>query len=170
MSELRRDIKSLYVFNEIFSFLHEKQKLDIIIYNKQLQKFYEIDIEKYKKVSGKYRKGEKNGKGSEYTLNTNILIFEGEYMNGKRNGPGIEYHNNGKIKFEGKYLNGKRNGEGKEYYDNGALEFEGEYLNGIRWNGKGYNINGIIDFQIKNGNSKGKEYHDDGKLEFGGEY
>ena len=29
---------------------------------------------------------------------------------------------------------------------------EGEYFNGKRCNGKGYNNNGIIDFEIKNGN------------------
>ena len=55
-----------------------------------------------------------------------------------------EYYDNGKLDFEGEYLNGKRNGKGKEYYYNGQLEFEGEYLNGKKWNGNGYNINGII--------------------------
>ena len=51
--------------------------------------------------------------------------------------------------FEGEYLNGDRNGKGKEYYDNGKLKFEGEYLNGKIWNGKGYNIKGILEFEIK---------------------
>ena len=44
--------------------------------------------------------------------------------------------------------------------------FEGEYLNGNKWNDFGYNKNGIIDFEIKNGNGKLKEYNYDGKLEF----
>ena len=48
--------------------------------------------------------------------------------------------------------------------------FEGEYLNGKRWDGKGYNKNGIIDFEIKNGNGQGKEYYENGELKFEGEY
>ena len=48
--------------------------------------------------------------------------------------------------------------------------FEGEYLNGKRWNGKEYDKNGIIEFEIKNGNGKGKEYYNDCKLKFEGEY
>ena len=52
--------------------------------------------------------GGKNGKGKEYIIITNILIFEGEYLNGKRNGTGKEYNYDwdGKLKFEGGYLNG----------------------------------------------------------------
>ena len=73
-------------------------------------------------------------KGKEYDISTNNMIFEGEY------------------------LNGLRNGKGKEYDYNGKIVFEGEYLNGKRWNGKGYNKEGKIDFEIKEGNGKGKEY------------
>ena len=127
------DIKSLYIIKIIFSFLYEKQKLYMILYSKELQKKLLINIEDYKKKSGKYKIGEKNGKGKEYILNTNILIFEGEY------------------------LNGRRNGKGKEYYENGNLKFEGEYLNGKIWNGIGYNINGNIEFEIKDGKGNCKE-------------
>jgi len=185
--------KTQNIRKEIFSFLSEKYILKIIIYHKQLQNLFEINIEKYKKISGKYKIGEKNGKGREYILNTNNLIFEGEYLNGKKNGKGREYNYNGKLKFEGEYLNGerngkgkeyyndkikfegeflngKRNGKGKEYYDDGKLQFEGEYLKGQRWNGKGYNKNDEIDFQIIDGNGEGKEYYDDGKLKFEGKY
>ena len=98
---------------EIFPFLDEKQKLKIIQYNKELIKKLKVDIKDYKKISGKYKIGKRNGKGKEYNLN-DILIFEGEY------------------------LNGKKKGEGKEYYYNGKLKFEGEYLEGKIWNGKGY--------------------------------
>ena len=70
-----------------------------------------------------------------------------------------------------KYLNGKRNGKGKEYnYYNSNLLFDGEYLNGKRWNGFGYNVNGNMEFEIKDGKGKIKEYHENGKLEFEGEY
>ena len=71
-------------------------------------------------------------------------------MNGKRNGYGKEYSYSILI-FEGEYKNGKRNGKGKEYYNDGKLIFEGEYLNGKKWNGKGYNKNGKIEFEINDG-------------------
>ena len=56
--------------------------------------------------------------------------------------------------FEGEYLNGKRNGKGKEYNINGKLIFQGEYLNGKRWNGKGYNKEGHLEYELKNGCGK----------------
>ena len=123
-----KSIKSEYILNEILLFLGRKRLFNLIIYNKHLQKKLKINIEDYKKISGKYKKGQKDGKGKEYKINTNILIFVGEY------------------------LKGKRNGKGKEYYKNGKLKFEGEYLNGKRRDGKGYNIDGNIDFIINNGN------------------
>ena len=83
-----KNIKSSYILKNIFSFLYEKQKLEIIVYNKELQKNLLICIEDYKKISQICKIGEKNGKGKEYIINTNILIFEGEYLNGKRNSKG----------------------------------------------------------------------------------
>ena len=146
--DLKRDIKYFYNFELIFSFLDQRKKLDIIIYNKQIQKMLGINIENYKEISNKYKIGKKNGKGSEYILNTNNLIFEGEYINGKKNGKGKEYYANGNLEFEGEYINGKKNGKGKEYYYDGELKFEGEYINGIR-NGKGkeYNLIDLLEFE-----------------------
>ena len=109
----------------------------MIIYNKQLQKILGVDINK--KISGKYKIVEKNGKGREYTLNGDKLIFEGEYLNGKRNGKRKEYYYGGELEFEGVYLNGEKNG-----YFYSKLEFEGEYLNGKIWNGKGNNKKVIL--------------------------
>ena len=80
------DIKSSFIKQIIFSFLSRKRKLNIIMYNKRIQKILLIDTEDYKKLSGKYKTGEKNGKGREYLINTDILIFEGEYLNGKKTG------------------------------------------------------------------------------------
>jgi len=142
----------------------------MVAYNKQLQKIVGVNIRDYRKISGKYKIGDKNGKGSEYILYTDSMIFEGEYKNGKRNRKRKDYYHNGDLEFEGEYSNGKRNGKGKEYYYGRKLKFEGEYLNGDKWNGKGYNIEGIIDIQIKDGSGKGKEYDNDGKLTFEGEY
>ena len=129
------DIKSSFIIKEIFLLLNQKQKLDIIIYNKKLQKLFEVDIENYKKISRRFFKGERNGKGKEYDKYIKRLLFEGEYLNGKRNGKGKEYNDYGELIFEGEYLNGEINGKGKEYFDD-KLIFEGEYLNGKR-NGKG---------------------------------
>ena len=78
------DIKSTYITKEIFLFLYEKQKLEMIIYNKQLQKVFGVDLKYYQTLSGKYKIGEKNGKGKEYILNSKKLVFEGEYLNGKK--------------------------------------------------------------------------------------
>ena len=54
MSEIKKaiknieDIKSSYIKKEVFSFLSKKQKLNIIIYNKQLLNICGFDIEYYK--------------------------------------------------------------------------------------------------------------------------
>ena len=155
---IEKEIKYPNILKDIFSFLSEKQKLNMLIYNKQLQRKFGINIENYKKASVKYKVGERNGKGKEYN-NNGKLIFEGEYLNGKRNGKGKDYDYDGCLEFEGEYLNGKRNGKGKEY-KSGKLIFEGEYLNGEKWNGKGkeYNNNGklIFEGEFLNGKRKAK--------------
>ena len=146
--------------------------------------------------------------------NINKLIFEGEYLNNIKWKGNIydiygniicklnnennkilrEYNEYGNLLFEGEHLNGKRNGKGKEYYKNGKLLFEGEYLNGKKWQGRGYDENNNIAYDIKEGkgliieydfkgnlkfegeylngerNGKGKEYYSYGKLKFEGEY
>ena len=137
-------IKSVYREKAVISLINEKRKLSIIKYNKGLQTKMSVSLINYKILSGKY------------------VVF-GE------NGKGKEYYNDGKLIFEGEYLNGKRSGKGKEYYYDGTLIFEGEYLNGKEWNGKKYNINNEIIYEIKNGKGLIKEY-DHGKLIFEGEY
>ena len=162
-------IKSPYIIKEIFSLLNEKKKLELIIYNKKLQNFFDIKIEDYKKKSRKYRIIDKKGFGKEYILNTKTLLFEGKYVKNKRNGIGKEYYENGQIKFIGNYLDGKRNGEGKKYYENGKIKFKGEYLNGNKLKGKGYNNKGYIIFILEK-DGKGIKYYNNGKLKFYGEY
>ena len=71
--------------------MDKERKINLIIYNKQLQKNLGIGIEDIKKLSRRYKIEGKNGKGKEYILNTNYLIFEGEYSNKKKNGKGKEY-------------------------------------------------------------------------------
>ena len=120
------------------------------------------------------------------------MEFEGEYLNGRRHGKGRKYFGDGKLKFEGEYLNGEKNGKGKEYNNkgilifdgeylynyqfkgkkciNGKLEYEGEYLFNEKWNGKGYDENGNIIYELNNGNGKVKEYYYNEILKYEGEY
>ena len=186
--KIKEDIKSKYNIEQIFSFLNKKQILKMIIYNKHLKEILSINIQDYIEESKKFKIGEKNGKGKEYDIDTNQIIFIGEYLNGKRNGKGKEYElderrnksnlkfqgeylngkrngkgkeynsREGKLIFEGEYLNGKRNGKGQEYYYNGDLKFEGEYLNEKIWNGKIYNPQGVVECEIKEGKGYIKEY------------
>ena len=159
------NIKSIYITKFILSFLLERKKLDMIIYNKKYQNKFNINIDYYKKISGKYIIGERNGEGKEYYIKTNELIFEGNYLNGKKNGKGKEYFLDGKIKFEGEYSKGIKifgkiynydgnmfeidiNGKGKEIYNNEKIKFEGEYFNGKKWKGKMNNYNGLEEFEI----------------------
>ena len=122
-------IESKYILKDIFSFLCENQKLNIIIYNKHMQKQLDINIKDYIRISGKYKEGERNGKGKEYIKNTEILIFEGNYLKGRRNGKGKEYNFDGELRYEGEYLNGRRSGKGKrksDFYYNDKPIYEGE--------------------------------------------
>ena len=68
-----KSIESKYILNDIFSSLSESLKLNIIIYNKQLQKKIDISIEDYKRISGINRVGKRNGKGKKYDKLTNIM-------------------------------------------------------------------------------------------------
>ena len=72
--------------------------------------------------------------------------------------------------FEGEYLNGQRNGKGKEYNKYGELIFEGEYLNNKKWNGKGYDKNNNVIYELDNGKGFIKEYNFFGLLKYEGEY
>jgi len=190
-----KNIKSIYFVKLIFSYFNEKTKLEIIKYNKTLQNIIDIKLTNYMFLSQSYIIYETNGKGKEYNGKDDSLIFEGEYLNGKRNGKGKEYNCNDYLEFEGEYLNGKKNGKGKEYYKDNKIKFEGEFKNRLRWNGKGYDNNNHVAYELKNGkgyvkeydsydkilvfegeylngrkNGKCKEYHLDEKLIFEGEY
>jgi len=154
---------------------------------KGLVKDFSISSIKYK---GEYFNGKRHGKGKEYEINQ--LIYEGEYSNGKRNGKGKEYNSiNGKLLFEGEFCNNHIR-KGKEFIE-GILAFVGEFIHERRWNGKGYDNNGNIIYELKNGQGlvkgfpisgitfeseiyngrrigKGKEYDENGQLIFEGEY
>ena len=181
-------IKSDYILKRIFSLVIDCIKLGLINYNKKLQKRTKVSIEDYKKLCKTGKIEVRNGKGKEFELDTNKLIYEGENLNWKRHGKGTEYNLNNEIKFIGEFIEGKKvegkgynnegnlvfilykNGKGGEFYNNGRVRFEGEYFNDKRWNGKGYNNDGNVDFEIKNGKGKGKIYYSNEKLFFEGEY
>ena len=108
-------IKSKFILKLIFSYLDIRKKLKIVSYNKQILHKLDYDIDDYKKLSEREIKFEKNKKGKEYIINTNLLIFEGNYLNKKRNGKGKQYYINGKLKSIGNYLKGQKHGKFKEY-------------------------------------------------------
>ena len=72
-------IKSIYIIRNLLSFIKEKKKLELVIYNKNMQKNLNINITYYKFFSGKYKIGDKNGKRQEYYGSNDILSFEGKY-------------------------------------------------------------------------------------------
>ena len=189
------NIRAKGILQIIFDLLNDKTKLYIVNYNKSLYKKLEIDLEFLKKTSGKYRKCRLEGKEirKEYSIEDNILVFEGDYFNGKKHGHGKELYLNGDIKFEGEYLNGRRNGKGKEFDNENKLKFEGNYLHGLRqgfgklydedkiifegeysigkkWNGKIYNNKTGQIYEIKNGYGNVIEYYESQKLELILEY
>ena len=190
-------IKSIFFSRNIFTFINERRKLNIIKYNKSLQKLINISIINYKIFSEKiiiretkeekekwliintinndiifeceYLKGKKNGIGKEY-YKDGKLKFEGEYLNGKRNGIGKRYYNDGKLLSEGEYLNGEKIGIFKKYYSDGKLLSEGEYLNGKKWNIKEYDKNGNIINELKNGKGYFNIYNKYNNLIYEGEF
>ena len=57
---LKESIKSKYIIKEIFSYLGENKSLYIIKYNKEYKDILGINMDKYKKISGKIKIGEKS--------------------------------------------------------------------------------------------------------------
>ena len=96
------------------------------------------------------------------------ITYEGNYSNGKESGNGKLYNQKGELIFEGEFLYGKKI-KGKAFI-HGILEYEGEYLYDAKWNGKGYDKNGNIIYELKNGNGNVREYNNEGKLIYEGEY
>ena len=74
--------KKLVAFDITFKYLSMIKKLDLIKYNRNIQKFFNNNIEDYKLASGRFIINE-NGKVKEYNYDGKLL-FEGEYFNRKR--------------------------------------------------------------------------------------
>ena len=58
---------------------------------------------------------------------------------------------------------------GKEFINN-YVEYDGEYLYNKKWNGKGYDENNNVIYELINGCGKVKEYNKNNELIFEGEY
>ena len=84
------NIESIFFIRKLFSYIYEKRKLNLIIYNKKIQKIFDINLINYKIKSGKYVVHESKTVSKEYDIYNDSLIFEGQYSNGKRNGRGEE--------------------------------------------------------------------------------
>ena len=72
---MKKEIKSFYIIKKIFSYLKEKKKLDLITYNKSMQKLMGYNIDYYMNISGKYKEAEKNGEGKEF-YNQSLSYYE----------------------------------------------------------------------------------------------
>ena len=143
-----KNVKLFFFNKKLFSYIGENRKLEIIRYNKYLQKNININIINYLHLADRYIIYESKGVGKEYIRERNKLIYEGQFLHTKRNGKGKEY-----------------------YYDADLLQFEGEYLNGKRWSGTGYDYIGNISFQLNNSiNGNVKEFNYKGDLIFEGKY
>jgi len=95
---------------------------------------------------------EKNGIKKGYNYD-NEVVYE------LKDGKGlVKEYDNGPLKFIGEYKDGERNGKGREY-NCGYLIFEGEYWKGKRWNGKGYNKDKKVAYELKKGKEIVKEYN-----------
>ena len=110
-----KNILSEYFIKKFFLNVNEKLKLEIMKYNKNLQRLNDISLKNYRRFSDNYIFFISKGNGKEYNKYGNI-IYEGEFLNGKRNGKGKEYDARGNLKYDGEFLKGERNGKGKEYF------------------------------------------------------
>ena len=106
-------VKSNFILKKIFSIINERNKFKLIIHNKYLQTKLEININDFKRYSGRYIVLDTDGKVKEYNGYNDKLLFEGEYIKGKRY-KGKEYDKHDRLIFEGEYLNNKWK-KGKEY-------------------------------------------------------
>ena len=114
----------------------------------------------------------KNGYGTLYYLESNIIYYNGYFNNNKKNGSGklyykngnlkidgfweddllingLEYWENGKLKYEGKFKDDKYFGQSIVYLDNGNIHYDGLLENGFK-NGYGKEYDNNINSQYQN--------------------
>ena len=81
-----KKIKSVFFIKKIFSYISETNLLNLIAYNRALQKNLDKSLLNYKLKSGKYIINQTNNKAKIYSSYNDKLIIECEYLNGKKNG------------------------------------------------------------------------------------
>ncbi len=79
-----KNVKSFYIKEIFFSFVSEIKQLNLIRYNKALQKEFNIKLDNSQILWGKDIIKDINGTTKMYNAFTEKLIFEGEYINGKK--------------------------------------------------------------------------------------
>ena len=84
------NIKSNFFMRDLFSLVEDGKQLQLVKYNKSLQKILNLNIMNFRVFSGKYTvyEDETNRNGKIYNAFENKLIFEGELINGRKNGKG----------------------------------------------------------------------------------
>ena len=73
------NIKSKFIYQNIFSYINEKTKLNIVKYNKILQSQINLGLINYMVISERYIIFGNNGTGKQYGGYTCGLKFEGEF-------------------------------------------------------------------------------------------
>ena len=79
-----KEIKSSFFVYKIFLHINYSQKLKLVMYDKKPNKCLNLSITDFRRVSGKYIIGEKNGFVKEYNCYIDEFLFEGEYLKGKK--------------------------------------------------------------------------------------
>ena len=73
---LSQSVSSLFITKKIFSILTEKKKLKLISYNKNYQNKLKIEINDFKRVSGRHIIGEKNGQEKNMIMRIDYFLKE----------------------------------------------------------------------------------------------
>lgn len=83
---------------------------------------------------GGFKKGERSGTGTEYTLDTLTLdsrvVYTGKWANGQYSGKGKLYYDNGQVAYDGEFKRGYYDGKGTLYDQNGNVEYKGKFKDG----------------------------------------
>ena len=66
--------------------------------------------------------------------------------------------------YPGQEKKNKPKEEKKDFYENGQIKFDGVYFRDEKWTGKGYDINGNLEYEIINGNGKRIDRNDKGQI------
>ncbi|HET6992104.1 MAG TPA: toxin-antitoxin system YwqK family antitoxin, partial [Bacteroidia bacterium] len=122
--------------------------------------------------TAEYKRGLKNGKGTEYWTNGNIRR-EFKAVNDTINGIEKSYDINGHLQFESRVVDGIYQGSKKFYYPNGKLWGEWQMKNGMVWNELSLvdTLGKPLDFgNFKNGNGLLINYSDSCFRDFSCEY